>query len=116
MAPRPIHQLPHSLLLQQAINKQNKTLGGTHGDASLINWFLAAAIVVASITDIVLSNNFMNKYAKTTSSREIEDYQRPYRVTQVRPAYLRRARQCQAANCPDMRRPAIQSCRFFRSM
>lgn len=101
MAPRPVHQLSHAMLLAQAINKQNKRLGGTHGDAALLNWFLAAAIVVASITVIVLSNNFLNKYAKTTSGRDVEDYYRPYRVTQVRPSIDSEPFWAVAVQCPD---------------
>ena len=75
--------IPHRRLLAHAVtNSKMKKLGGTHGDSAALNWFLSIAIVVGSITALVLSKNFLDAFARA-ADRDMEDYVTSYKATQV---------------------------------
>jgi hypothetical protein len=76
--------MPHRRLLEHAVtNAKQKKLGGTHGDSAALNWFLSIAIVVGSVTALVLSKNFLDAFARAVD-RDMEDYVTSYKATQVR--------------------------------
>ena len=76
--------MPHRRLLEHAVtNAKQKKLGGTPGDSAALNWFLSIAIVVGSVTALVLSKNFLDAFARAVD-RDMEDYVTSYKATQVR--------------------------------